>query len=205
MKAVSTCIIFIGFLLFGCGGNPSNLLAYTNWFSDKNNGYIKTKQVGSIVYKVIYTPAEYLMSQELEDNVQYKKEELALKLKELKEGRNFILQVGFSPDEDAKAENLIAAKIKNYDQYKKIITDLSFNIESNASLVSGSDTIYPSIYHFERGYELAKSQTFLFSFPVLNEIDDMTFIFDDPMFETGINKFQFNNLKRIPPLPINYK
>ena len=202
IKGLTLCLV-LSFAM-SCENAPRSLAQYSNWFASLDNGYVKQKQVGKILYKVIYTPAEYLLSRQLAADQTYDVEAIEAKLSELKAGKNFILQVGLASGEASGGEELLAAKVKDYEGYKQLIDQLSFNFQEQASLITNGDTLAPSMYHFERGYELAKTQTFLFAFPVSDATDEMTFRFEDPLFETGVNKFRFSQLKTIPPLPINY-
>jgi len=198
-------LLLITFTLLGCKQAPTNLSAYKNWFASTENGYVKTRQVGQLEYKVMYTPAEYLVSNNLSDQQVYTQDALEAQLAAYSTGRNFILQVGFNTPEPAAGEALIAAQAASYEQYAERIQNLAFKLKERAKLVAGGDTCAPTIYHYERGFELAKRQTFLFSFPAPTASSEFTFIFDDPLFETGLNKFHFGALAPIPPLPINYQ
>jgi hypothetical protein len=85
--------------------------------------------------------------------------------------------------------------------YEALIKELSFGMKDRISLVIGKDTLAPSLYHYERGFELGNHQRFLFAFPKGKEAaESFQVIYNDEIFSSSLLKFSFSDTNDFPDL-----
>ncbi len=204
-KHIFYALVFLSSWSIRCTDGPRTLSEYKDWFYETKNGFIEEKKIGGLILNVVYTPTEYLVSKELEENKHYSKKKIEEIRQSYKGGKNFILQIGIDSEKEFDGDELLASKVKSFEEWKTLIEELSFGIKENVKLIADSDTLSPSMYHFERGYELGQQQRFLFSFPSDKNYQKMSLRFDDEHFHTGRSYFNFSDKKDIPQLPIVIK
>lgn len=193
------------FLSVSCTDTPKTLKAYKKWFYNAENQFIQEKKIGMLTLNAIYTPTAYLVAKELDDGKQYTADEIEKIRHDYEGGKNFILQIVVDMEQDVEGDALLKKQVRSLDEWRTLIEKLSFHMKDNLRLIEGKDTIVPSMYHFERGYELGQVQRFIVSFPSDKEDEDMILMFDDEHFDTGRNYFDFSDIKDIPTLPIDIK
>ncbi len=183
--------------MIGCTSSTNSEQKYKAWFADQDNGYYKTRQIGSLKYIVQQRPASYMAINELrsvKDQSQYDSI-----LNSYSGNWYFIMDISFENKAGDQGQP-VKGVISSYEDYKKMISDLSFNIGTNVTLEVGVEELAPSLAHFESGFELSNSNRFVFSFPKEEE-KEVRFVFRDQYFGTGIQKFKFSNQKVQPDLP----
>jgi len=204
---IRNIVLFICLFCFLACNNyhPKTKREYRAWFANEDNGFLKKKQIGYLQFNVQYRPIDYMLLNELEEDKSYDKNQIDTLRKSYGSSKYFLLEVGIDDEDMTINEDMTRLMINNYKEFQELITTLAFDMKSKVSLQLGEDTYEPSIYHFERGYELGYKQRFVFAFAIPSESDksEFTFVFDDDLFDSGINKFKFEALSNIiPSLPI---
>lgn len=199
-------IILCALVVQSCGQSMTEN-EYKAWFSDPENGFVKEKVVNDLRFGVQLRPVELMMLTELKQG----EDILADQVDSLKASYGnslyFLMEVSFEDAGKRRGADVVQSTVKSYNEFVEQVNRLSFELDDNVILVSGNDTIRPSLYHYERGYELGKKQSFLFAFPFNNEKthEQVSFIYNDEVFKTGVNTFRFSTGKEIPEFPIVIK
>lgn len=182
------------FLLPGCSDSPKNLSEYAAWFKQEENGFVKARYINNLSFKVQYKPVDLMMVSEIKNS----KERSTLNLDSLRatygESKYFILQIGPDQREERKSGDLIRNISADYAAYSDKVKYLSFYLKDQVTLICGKDTIPPDLYHYERSFELSPVQTFLFAFQSEEALKgkDMTFVYQDELFNAGKLNFSFH-------------
>ncbi|MEX2596248.1 MAG: hypothetical protein WEC59_04895 [Salibacteraceae bacterium] len=113
------------------------------------------------------------------------------------ESMYFILKI-FPDSEvwDAQTNDFIASYSQNYNTFKENLEILLYRADQYAFVKVNNDTIYPSLFHCERGFELVPEQRLLLAYPKKSSAlksGDVSLIFVDEVFQNGVLKFHFAN------------
>lgn len=201
------CFIFLCFCfipLMSCTSEPSTIAEYKLWFSDEKNGYIKTKEINNLIFKVQYRPVDLSLLNEIDPNRTYNLQEIDSLRNTYSNSLYFILEVSLK-QVSAIDKSLILQQSKDY---LATVEKASFGINENIRLITPSDTIKPSFYHYENGYELGSRERFIFAFKKKEGIEwnEMIFSYEDEFFSASTLNFKFDIREDIlPKLPIKIK
>ncbi len=200
-----TRIIYFGLLVFtsACNHQPVTFSEYKLWFSDPDNGFVKKKEINDLVFSVQYRPVDYQLVSELKEYEEYTQIALDSIRHSYAGGKYFLLEVGTKNKE--VNDMVMTRSLQNFEDFKEMVHHAAFGLNHNVSLIADGDTIKPSLYHFERGYELGRRARFLFAFPVANSksIETMTFCYDDVFFNSHRLNFRFKKSDmNMPELPV---
>lgn len=202
---IYSSFLLVLFGLYGCAGNPDTPAEYFAWFGQEENGFIKTRSINGIEYTVHFRPVELQILRELDQTSLTVSPAFLDSLKaSYGKSLNFILEIGLA-DGDGK---VLANAAHIHENPLQVLQELSFSMQEQVELEVGENTYVPSLFHFERGYELGKKERFLFSFPVPEKDMDKPFIFryEDKFFGGSLLNFSFDVTdKNIPPLPVKVK
>jgi hypothetical protein len=197
--------IFIPVLIFvvmiSCGQRPvvsaQELSAY---ISDVENGLKQQTTKSGIDISVTYRPTDFIVAQEVagEGYTQHQIDSIKASLQSID---YFMLSLS---KKSQAVENYFTG---NEAQFNTVIEYLSFKIGKDLSLVHGPDTIPAKDFMYAQGFGSTKSSDVLVAFESnLSDRDgELTFLFDDSIFKTGLNQFQFslNDIHSTPLLRIN--
>ncbi len=189
-------------MLLGCADQkPANEGEFKRWFNIEENGYVKSKQIGSILFNLRQQPKELMALRELRGVSDLAKRDSIIKTYE--GSMYYVLEMKWQKEEGS-SEQPLKGMVQNYDEYKSLLEQLAFNIGTNVNLEIGGKEIVPSIAHFEQAYEISNSNRFIFSFPVVEDQqkEEARFVFRDQYFGTGVQKFKFKNQKEVPVVPL---
>lgn len=208
-KITYTGCIVAFFLIAGCGRKEIRKVEdYLSFVNSEENGLVIKKQVNGFEIKITYLPPDYLTYRELSE------EENALKSKidSLKKyySKTMTFMMTITPDkEKRKGEDAVLYGIRNYAEYKERLYNLNFEMENNISIETGALSLKPVLTSFENSYGLSVGRSILFVFaPSETEqvefynSENIDFIYDDELFDTGINHFIFKrkNIENTPQL-----
>ena len=201
MRLSLACLLAI--VVFSCG-KPMTVAEYKAWFNDPENGFLKEKVVNDLKFSVQLRPVELMILKEMKQATGYSASQIDSLKNSYGSSLYFLMEVTYENTEKMKKGDLVQSTVKNYNEYVEHINQLSFELDDNVILVAGDDTIRPSLYHYERGYELGKKQSFLFAFPFDDDKNNeqVSFIYNDEVFQTGVNVFRFSVNNEIPEFPI---
>lgn len=189
-------------LIMSCGKKtPGTISEYKQWFLSEENGYIKIQNINGLNFRVLYKTKECMAINEIVAENHLSKEAIDSLINSYGKNEYFVFEVSMEDDNTDAFRN----NSDDFADYKLKMNYLSFNMQDAISLVAGDDTIKTSVYHYEKDYELEGKQNILFAFPYdVTGKQDVTFIYDDKLFNAGKLKFKFNiDKNNIPELPIN--
>ena len=176
--------------------------------ADPENGITKEKVTHGIKLKVKYLPVNYLVYNAVKSNDgAISKVELEKIKRSYANSLTFMLTLG--PD-DNEAFSITNVGIENYEQFAQRIETMSFNMKEYLALYVNSKKYVPELVQMETINTLEPSKNLIVVFNNLDEkgnditSNDMTFVFNDELFYTGINKFVFKakDLKTLPELEL---
>jgi hypothetical protein len=166
-------------LLCSCGtGLPKN--EYFNYFNGFMEGsYIEVKQ-GEYIYQLQVRPAEYMALNENKTSNTLSSSEIEESISEYEEDLDFCLRISSTKHEDV----LEKGNLSPTDYYKRIeLLTTSFPL-----MIAGTtqtDTIYPSLHHFERAYKIRPFIQVLFTLSKGSPMPE-DILFEDFIFQDGV-------------------
>jgi hypothetical protein len=197
------CVVAVWWLP-ACSSDPTTMPEFVAWFSPER-GYVKTKAVKYINYRVQYRPPELMMIGELDPQATYTQAELDELRGSYGESIYILLEISLDPEVMAGTHDALRLLSADYPDFAEKLKTLAFRLEDSVWLQVGEARVPPSVYHYERGFELGEQQRILFAFqpPSGARGGEATFVFDDPVFRTGLNRFHFDlDPGRIPRPPV---
>ena len=201
---------FISIFIFGllafisCNTKTLAYAEYLKYIANEENGLVKEKTVTGVSIKVKYLPADYLVYNALKlEKDSITANEIEHEKKEYSNSITFMLTIG-----PAKGETFDITRVglQNYEEFAERIQNLSFNMKEYITLKADTNTYYPQLVQLEtiNTKELSKNLIVVFNDDNGKSLlkQDITFIYNDEMFRTGINKFVFesSDLNAIPKL-----
>lgn len=197
---VNKFLVFItlSLVLFSCKNEITNVPEYLKYLANPKNGIVKEKEVGGLIYKVKYLPVEYLAyrSKDLENEQKYAKT------------LSFLFTI--TPDSTNNVD-LNKLGVSNYEEYSQRIHQFNFEMQNNISIKAGRKIINPQFVQFENNYGIKHEKSFIVICTVDKNLDnsfakenELQFIFNDPIFNSGISKFKFfkEDLEDLPKLSL---
>jgi hypothetical protein len=197
MKSNLLFLFVLIIFLTSCSKKNLETTDYVSWVENESNGLSVTKELDDIKYRLLYKPVDYVVAKELINNA-IKKNEVESRKKELGNMNYFTLRI-----ESKKSEELMRVNIKSEDEYYHRLEYFMGYMQDDIYLVDGTDTINPSLFHFERNYGLAPFNDFVLGFNKSNrDPQDLYFIYNDQVLGTGkisikINKDDISNVPNI--------
>jgi hypothetical protein len=198
--------VFVALLTASSCGGRKQLTAkeYMAWYQDPENGLIRTKEVNGYLIKVKYIPADYQIYKDMAGAKGSKRDSVAAYYKD-----NVSLLLSISPIGTKDRErNIMYDGLEKFEDYKKRVFDLNFNMEELVELKLGEGiSLAPSIYNVENTYGLSKELNFNIVFSPsaavksFESYDKIDIVLNDYIFETGISHFVFEK-KELEKLPI---
>lgn len=174
---------------------------YSRWILDGDNGCLKTKSINEFNYTLQYCPAEYMVCKNLKKR-ELTKAEFDDTQKQFSDLEYFTFKIDIS---DFNQEPLKYKLIHNSD-YNNRVMYYSFDMQKDIRLKSGDRVVTCKLFHFERDYGTSPFLAFTMGFDKLDNFtdNDITFTYDDPVFNTGrINiTFKKTDLQNIPELKL---
>ncbi|GAL85638.1 hypothetical protein Solca_4192 [Sporocytophaga myxococcoides] len=191
-----------GLSYYSCS-HPKTIAEYKAWFNDQENGFIKTKEINNLIFSVQYRPVDLFLSGELDPGKTYTDKELDSLREGYRGSKYFVLEIAIQ-DKEVRDKNGLLEK----ELFLNAFSGKANTIASNVKLAIDGDTISPSIFHEENGYELGSRKRVLFAFPSQKSKDvfNMNFIYNDEIFNSSILNFGFEiDEDKVPELPITLK
>lgn len=164
---------------------------YLNFY--KGESVLKRKKtIGQIEYSISYVPKELMALREVGNTNNTKELNEAITHYEEMEYLDFKIRANDYNDEILKL-NLTGSK-----QYNDRVTYCSFGIQKDVKIIlNQSDTINCGLIHYERAFNLIPEARFVVAFPKWKkeklQSQDITFLFEDNLFNNGTIKLSFDN------------
>lgn len=199
-------IAAIGLLFSLQGCRPSeinNAPEYYAYLADPENGLVKEKTVAGVHYRLKYLPKDYLaynmvgkngvVSQGMRDSI----------AGQFDHSLTFLLNIGPAEGEHFDVTRL---DVNDYGTFIDRIEKLCFHLQESIRLNVDGEEQAPVIARMENINAQEPGRNFVIVFntqdktSVTAENEQMCFIYQDGLFNTGINKFTFNtrDLAKVP-------
>lgn len=189
---VAVCLAVVG-----CAPSelaPEELIAFVE---NPDNRLRQAREAGDYRFELQYKPSDYVALKET-SRAAFSPAEHAERTRELGSIVQFNLRLQHSHEND-----FLSSSNEDPQDYFDRLEYYSLFANENMLLVTGSDTLYPSLYHFEHTYNLAPYNTVVLGFEHPAPLSsDLTFIYDDHVLGTGPVKFSLDiqDLEAIPAL-----
>ncbi|MBA3683615.1 MAG: hypothetical protein H0W73_21000 [Bacteroidetes bacterium] len=168
----------------------SDLGQLTKYINNADNGLVKEKTIGVITYKLKYLPTEYLVHKQLDAGSN--KTIIDSLSKDYKNSITFLFSIGPSDD---KSFDITQYGVTNYGEFANLIEKMCFRANELIYIQDQSGKEHkPAIVQMENINALEKHRNLMVVFH--NEdyfSNDFSFVFNDELFNTGINKFLFKS------------
>ncbi|MEL7002134.1 MAG: hypothetical protein AAFN93_05270 [Bacteroidota bacterium] len=207
-------IVLCLYLLPSCIKSSTDELSpaeYESWVIDNSENITRSKNVRGLSIEARYLPSQYMAYQDLERSSQpFDQMEFDKVLSEYQCSLNFQVML----EATSKEDNLLRYNIRSYEEYKRVINDLNFQIPSFIYLTLGEVKYQPVLSHFEGYNEFSNKLVFHIAFnPEEYECgqfksgfnaDKLRLTFDDPHWDTGMNHFTFKreHLEHLPQISL---
>jgi hypothetical protein len=169
---------------------------YIEYVDKVQNGITNTKEIDGLSFQLAYCPTEYLLLKELKTS-SISAEELGMRKKDNENMMFFHLRIKSSTEND-----VLKHKLYNDNDYIARAEYLAYGLEEDIALIAGNDTLFPSLFHFERTYGIAPFADFMIAFASkVPEHGNFHVIMDDRVFNCGTLKFNYDS-KDIHTIPI---
>ncbi|HBS88496.1 MAG TPA: hypothetical protein DEA97_18195 [Bacteroidales bacterium] len=196
--------IIIALLFFSCQktledfSDLKDLFAY---LENPENGLAKEKTINNVRVKVKYLPSEYMM---IKDNPGVLSDNKTVD--SLMEGynRNLYLLVSFEPATEQTGD-VVYEGLSDYREYSQRMNNLNFKMDGQFFINDGKTKHYAVSAGFENVYSLKDSRELLLIFrnrDMFMELDRIDLVYEDNVFETGINHYVFmvQDIKKLPKI-----
>lgn len=198
--------ILLLLMLVACNKTTVNTYEeYLAWLNDSDNGLTMDKKAGGIIIKVKHLPSNYLAYQDLLHESHVNKDIVDSLINNYDKSLTFLLNIGV--DGNTKKGDIMYHDVNNYEEYKKKLYNMNFDIEKKISLTINEKEYFPVLAHLENVYGLTESRNIMVVFVPETENEqsfydakEIAFTYDDELFKTGINHFVFKreNINNIP-------
>jgi hypothetical protein len=207
MRKSSVLIVFLsmGWMsISSCSKKQASPQEYMNYINSKENGLLKSIDIGDYLIEVQYRPVEYTALQEI--GVDQATKETLNELVQQHKGEHCVL---FRIGSKDKKTDALAIGITDQQQYNDRISYLISQINKDIYLVDGKDTIPCSMHHFERSYHLTHYHTILFTFDKpegrsKEEEGDKTIVYNDNLLGIGKMNIRIDekDIQHIPTIQL---
>ncbi len=201
-------VIALFFLCLACTTSTTDYTSYLKYLADSKNGLTREHSANGIKLRVKYLPVDYLVFNAVKSiDSSISANDLEKIKRSYKNSLTFMLTIG-----PAEGENFSITKIgvENYQQFAERIETMSFHMNEYITLEIKGKTIDPDLVQLETINTGEPSKNLIVVFKAIDEKgksilnDDLTFVFDDELFFTGISKFTFkaSDVNGLPRLTI---
>lgn len=187
-------LLSLALVVTACGDEKkiiTNEQEYVAWLNEKDHGCISEKTVKNVQFSAKYLPTQFLTLREMQMN-NYDSIRTDSVRNEYARGISFFFII--KPVNESKDVDIMFADVYNVEGFRERVHDMNFLMADMFSLQYDDKEISPSLFHLENDYGLSNGRGMMMVFPNLDstEIKNMKLVFDDQLFNTGINKFAFN-------------
>jgi hypothetical protein len=180
---------------------------YYEWMNNAENGLVKERIVNATHFKVNLVPSELLTLQTLNKLSNPSEVVVDSVRRDLAHAATFVLTIG--PDKQKKEgrSDIVFSDVRSYEEYREKLMRLNFELEELITLQAGVEQFRPVLTNLENVYGLTDHRKINLVFvprttaqaEVLKQ-NDLELLFDDRIFNTGINRFVFrrSDIEDIP-------
>ena len=171
------------------------------WFAEEKESYKHEKTVGAYNFKLQFIPSEVKILTEVDNPSSIDKKYYEERLAELKDKIFCFFEI--TPTN--LSQTLLETETDNPSDYGSKLNYFVSFAQQDFYMIQGRDTMKCLTYHFENTYGLKKSNTIAMLFDKKNNQQDIEFVFDDKVLNTGPIKFiqQSFLTQKIPTIKFN--
>lgn len=191
---VNSFLSILSIMLVACNSTISSEKELLQWISMEKNGFVKEKTTGDITIRAKFLPTAFNVFREI-DAGEIKGEKSVDSMIQMNQlNLSFLLTIRTKNE----SEDIMYKGISTPEEFDARAKELNFNLASYITLVVDGNEIQPVHAGMENTYSLSSYRNFLIIFSPQDDINQLgsakefTLIFDDQIFGTGINKFNFN-------------
>lgn len=204
----SKAIIFLVLsVLCACKPSVLDYKSYMAYLANKDNGLTKENAAAGIKLKVKYLPLDYQVYNAIKSLDAGSKETESSIRKSYENSLTFLFTLG--PDDD-ESFSITRLGVKNYEEFAQRIETMSFGMKEFITLRVKDKEYKPDLAQMESINSLEQSKSIIVVFNAVDSTgakimnDDLTFVYSDEIFNTGISRFDFKlaDIKGLPALKI---
>lgn len=196
-------LLMLWFLMTNCQHDLKDMKSVYGWINDPDHGMVKTKTVEGIKITVKYLPAEFLALKEAREGHADRQTYDSL-LKVYTASHTFLLSIAST--EKGGEQDPMYQDLENYSEYKERALTMNFDMNEYVSIKTSTQEFRPVLTSMENTYSLKGQRNIYMVFTdetaetELMKDDELDFVFNDEIFQTGVNHFIFNqnDLRSMP-------
>lgn len=192
-------ILTTGLLLASCN-SISDKASFYEWLNSGDSGLVKTKTIEDLQISIKYMPPELQAMNNLEEDAT--DEDFVKLTSEYSDQLSFL--VSFKSTIEGK--DILYKNISTTEQYDQRIYELGFMFGEMIQLELPSEQKQsPSLFHLERAYGTSKTSNIYLVFAKPDqEYDQVSLIYIDKIFGTGVSRYTFkkSDMDDIPRITI---
>ncbi len=170
---------------------------YYKFINNEKNGLTKKKTTNEFEITVKFLPTDYLVFKEVKDKIIDKKTIDSLE-KIYSSSKSFLISI--NPLRKVDNNDALFYNAQNMEDYKERILMLNFHPEEYLRIETQNKVYYPVLSTMENVYNIDDKRSIVLVFTDDDKNcelykDDLDFIFEDKIFDTGINHFVFKKEK----------
>jgi hypothetical protein len=194
--------------MFSCRSEIRDMKSLYKWINDPENGLVKAKDVEGIKLTVKYLPAEFLALKETKEEGGNDNFYDSL-LNFYKKSHTFLLSIASKENENTN--DPMYKDLQGYTDYKQRALEMNFDMNEYVSIKTASKEYRPVLFSMENSYGLKGQRNIYLVFTddaptnQLMKEQELDFIFEDEIFQTGTNHFVFSqrDFNSIPEINFN--
>jgi hypothetical protein len=191
-----------------CGNRTFNTeQEYYAWINKAENGLVKERYVNHTHFKVNLLPSDLLLLRALKTLPSAEQADLDSISRDLQHSTTFVITIGPDQREQEGRRDIVFSGVASYEEYRDKLMRLNFEMEEMILLKVGNEQLKPALTNFENVYGLTDHRKVNLVFVAKNEEQgkqirqgDLELLFDDRIFNTGINRFVFRraDIEEVP-------
>ena len=200
-KYIYICLATVLFFVVGCNTKSLSPKSFSDYYQDNKNDLLKIRTSDELKFEAEYIPTDVLAIRDMDNAKEnFNKEEFKKNFRNYDSAYYFKFKIQTSDNSSMKKIIRSKENLSRLNQY--LMTD----IQKDFVIEIGSKKICCGILNVEKDIQLQNCFSFIMSFEkeqfkdVLQ--DDITFIYNDNIFQNGILKFHFNkdNINNFPKI-----
>ena len=191
-------LFILTLFICGCSSDFQTEREFYQWWNDSENGLVKEKEINDFKLIVKYMPPEYLAYNELKGK-NFTRSEYDDLYDKYKSSRTFLLSI--LPADEKSTQDVLYYNLQSVEEYKQRIMEMNFSPGEYISLKTDCGVYKPVLSTMENVYNIDPKRSLYLVFADNEEnqgllnANELDLVFEDYIFDTGINHFSFNKNK----------
>lgn len=194
-RLISLCLVMSCLLIVSCQHRFDNMKEVYGWINDPDHGMVKSRTVEGISVTVKYLPAQFLALKETKEERAGRHTYDSL-LRVYENSHTFLLSI--ASKEDAGQNDPMYKDLGDYSDYKRRALTMNFDMNEYVSIKTSTQEFRPVLTSMENTYSLKGQRNIYMVFTddtvekELMKDQALDLVFNDEIFQTGINHFVFD-------------